>query len=284
MEINTQSFVFQCDSDIVKQTYQEQDNYLIQYSKECPTQEYCAIYFCSNDIYYPNTQEIFRKRIIEKNFYEWYGSRIHKACKHIFVRDIQKQWYLAGINAKINTPEKLADFLRNETKGYKIITLGSSAGGYSAMLFGSILKADKVIAFNPQFEIKSLLDRSTEAVNPLVFRLKDTGFNIYYDLNPLIDESVNIYYLFSNQSQWDIGQYRHSKNLKLKRIAFATKHHGIPFLKIALTKVLNLEDDKLNHYTNKINHPITFTIKMVGIKNTVLGFIVQAYQAYKKRH
>lgn len=168
-EINKTCYVFQVDSDIVQQVYNEQDNFLIEYDNQ-GDKNWCAIYFCSNDIYYPNTEEIFRKRIVEKNFFEWYHLRIKKAYKHIFVRDIFKQWYLMGINAKINTPKKLTEFLQKETEKYNIVTIGSSAGGYAAILYGSLLNAKYVLAFNPQFEIKSLIKTTTEEVNPVLFR------------------------------------------------------------------------------------------------------------------
>ena len=117
--LNSTCHVFQTDSEIVNKVYQEQDNYLIEFNEK-GDKEWCAIYFCSNDIYYPNTEEIFQKRIIDKNFFEWYHSRIYKAAKHIFIRDIFKQWYLAGINKNINSPEKIIEFLKEETKGYKV--------------------------------------------------------------------------------------------------------------------------------------------------------------------
>lgn len=98
-----------------------------------------------------------------------------KAYKHIFIRDVFKQWYLAGINSNINTPEKLIEFLRKETEGYHTVMLGSSAGAYAAILYGSLLQTKKVLAFNPQYELKSLLNRSSEKINPLVFRLEKSG-------------------------------------------------------------------------------------------------------------
>ena len=55
--------------------------------------------------------------IVEKNFFEWYNLRIEKAYKHIFVRDVFKQWYLSGINQSIDSPERLIEFLKNETDG-----------------------------------------------------------------------------------------------------------------------------------------------------------------------
>ncbi len=179
--LSSTCYVFQTDSEIVNKVYLEQNNYLIEFDEK-GDKEWCAVYFCSNDIYYPNTEEIFRKRIVEKNFFEWYHSRITKASKHIFIRDIFKQWYLAGVNKNINTPEKLIEFLKTETEGYKVVTIGSSAGGYAAILYGSFINTQYTLAFNPQFEIQSLLKRSTEAINPLLFRIKDQRRQ-YFDIN-----------------------------------------------------------------------------------------------------
>ena len=95
--------MFQIDSEIVRSVYINQPNYKIEYNNSCKA-NICAIYFSSNDIYYPNNEDIFQKRIVEKNVFEWYNTRIN-ARKHIFIRDIFKQWYLEGINAKLDSPE-----------------------------------------------------------------------------------------------------------------------------------------------------------------------------------
>lgn len=275
-------FVFQTDSDIVNQVYNENDNYIIEYN-ETGDKNYCAIYFSSNDIYYPNNEEIFRKRIVDNNFFEWYNTRIEKAYKHIFVRDIFKQWYLCGINSKIDTQEKLFDFLTKETSGYNIINVGSSAGGYAAILYGSLLKAERVLAFNPQFEINSLLHRSTEAINPLVFRLNNIR-SYYFDIKNIDFNNTTIFYFMSNKSKWDIEQSSHiGSTNNLYKICFKTSHHGIPFLKVALFKVINLTNDELKQLTRKNHSPILFTLKMVGIRKTLYGFYRQIKQAYNKR-
>lgn len=275
-------YVFQTDSEIVNRVYQEQDNFLIE-TNEKGDKEWCAIYFCSHDIYYPNIEEIFRKRIIQKNFFEWYHSRITKASKHIFIRDVFKQWYLAGINKNINTPEKLTDFLRKETLGYKIVTIGSSAGGYAAVLYGSLLSAEYVLAFNARFEIYSVLKNSTENINPLAFRLKDQRQK-FFDLNPLINDTTKYFYFFSKKSQLDIIQKRHLKEKdNIYIIRFNTNHHGIPFLKVALPKVVNLNTNKIEKFTKKDHSPIGFTIQMVGLRRTISGLFKQIKQAYQKR-
>lgn len=276
---------FQADSDIVWKVYRNNTNYRIEYNHDCASKDYCAIYFSSNDIYFPNNETIFRKRILEKDFYEWYGSRIEKAYKHIFIRDIFKQWYLTGINIEIDSPEKLLEFLRKETSNMKIITIGSSAGAYAAILYGIQLNAERIMAFNAQFELESSLIKVNEKIYPLVYRLRTTDRRKYYDLKNIVDiDSPTIYYFHSVASAWDKMEIRHISNCrKINIIRFNTAHHGIPFLKVALKKVLNSDNSELDKYTKRINHPVLFTIKMVGLLKTTSGFISQIYKAYKKR-
>lgn len=54
-------------------------------------------------------------------------------------------------------------------------------------------------------------------------------------------------------------------------------------LKVALGKVLNMNDEKLASFAKQMNHPMVFTISIVGIRKTMVGFVKQAYKAYKKR-
>ncbi len=279
--LNSTCYVFQTDSEIVNHIYDTQNNYLIEYNNN-GEKDLCAIYFCSNDIYFPNTEEIFRKRIVEKDFYEWYHSRIQKASKHIFIRDIFKQWYLAGINKNINTPDKLIEFLKKETEGYEVITIGSSAGGYAAMLYGSYLNTKYILAFNPQFEINTLFESSSENINPLIFRIKDERVK-YFDITKVINPQIEIFYFYSNASKWDIEQNKYCPTGNIYPIEFKSAHHGIPFLKVALPIVINQENDKLISLSKRKHNPIIFTIKMVGFINTIAGLYKQIYKTYKKR-
>ena len=278
--------MFQIDSEIVRSVYNNLPNYKIDYDDSC-TENICAIYFSSNDIYFPNTDEIFRKRIVEKDFFEWYHTRV-KARKHIFVRDVFKQWYLEGINAEIDSPEKLYEWLKQETGGQNVVTIGSSAGGYAAVLYGSLLRAKKVIAFNAQFSLYPMALPDRIERNPLVFKYKDSERARFFELKNLLCTSTNYWYFASVDCDEDKEQYLnlfvHPYPIEsLKCIRFKTSHHGIPFLKVALKKVLSLDDSELLKFTKGINHPITFTLRMVGIKNTIKGFLKQVYIAYRKR-
>lgn len=270
---------------IVQDYWKNEPNYLIEYDECCDSKDYCAIYFCSNDIWFPHTEEIFRKRIVEKNFFEWYHCRIEKAYKHIFVRDIFKQWYLTGINGQINSPQKMLEFLKKETDGFKVITIGSSAGGYASALFGLKLKAEKSICFNGQFCLKRLVNESSLTISPLLFSIFKKNNREAVNILNDIDTDSPIYYIYSDRSRYDVQQHEYTKGVQnVKCIEFSSSKHGIPFLKVALPKFINLEVGQLDELTRKVQHPLLFTIKFVGIYKTISGFVSQAYKAYKKRH
>lgn len=273
MELD-KNFVFQADSAVVKDFYTNENNYLIEYNDSIPA-NYCIIYFSSNNIYYPNTKEVFERNIIDKNKFEWYGTRINFGHKHIFVRDIKKQWYLSGINSFYNSPDKLLKFLKEETKGYKVVTVGSSAGGYMAVLVGQYLKAEYSLTFNGQFEIKTLLEKSSPSVDPLLFRNKDNPLlNKYFDLYDFIEYPENVLYFTSVKSDWDKQQCEHVSNKKINTFYFNTSNHGIPFLKTNLPIILNMRKEQLLMLAGKRYHPIFFSLRISGIKDTIKGMFL----------
>ena len=271
MTKTTEKYVFQTDSELVLNTFSQSKSYLVEYNEQVK-QKKCVLYFSSNNIYFPNNATVFSKEIIKKNKYEWYGTRINDASKHIFIRDIKKQWYLNGINGEVNSPEKLFELLKKETDGYEITTLGSSAGGYAAVLFGQLLNAKHIYSFNGQFEINSLLNKSTESVDPIVFRNKNNkALKPYYDLYDFIKNPKSIYYFGSYYSTWDKEQYDHIKDHNLWVFRFITNHHGIPFLKSILPELLNMKvDDLLKRKGNFIN-PLLFSVAIGGWKKTIAG-------------
>lgn len=92
--------------------YNTQNNYYVEYNTADTDKNCCAIYFSSNAIFYPDSVEIFEKKIIERNRYELQRMKIKRANKHIFVRDVYKQWYVQGINKTTNTIDKLVELLK----------------------------------------------------------------------------------------------------------------------------------------------------------------------------
>lgn len=269
---------------IVQDWWRKEPNYLIEYDEGVEDKSYCAIYFCSNDIWFPHTEEIFKKRCVNQNFFEWYKCRVKKACKHIFVRDVFKQWYLTGINGDINSQDKLYEWLLSKTSGYKTITIGSSAGGYAASLFGSRLKSEIIICFNAQFSLKNVASNSSPRNNPIVYSMiKECGFDA--DIVKFFDVNAPIFYVLSNKSEVDLWQSQFVKNHpSVYVIEFTSKKHGIPFLKVALANFINFDAGKLANLSKKKHSSVLFTISEVGLFRTIKGFVQQAVLAYRKRH
>lgn len=280
--INTETYSFQTDSEIVINEFKNNDNYLIEFDKTV-AKEYCIVYFSSNGIYYPNDETTFRETIIDKNKYEWYGTRVACGHKHIFIRDIQKQWYIGGINSEINSPNKLFEFLKKETDGYKIIFVGSSAGGFASVIYGQLLNAERIYSLNGQFEILSILERSIESIDPLVFRLKNNKhFSDFYETRGFIHNVDSIYYFLSANSIWDIEQNDYVKDMLPNSIRFNSSTHGIPFLHNNLQNVLNLSLIELDKLRGKFFYLFLFSMKIVGFKRTV-GYHVLLFVFYIKK-
>lgn len=270
MEVESKA-VFQVDSQIVKDCFLGMDNFLIEYNTASPEGEgdgnYCAIYFASNEIYYPNNEVAFHNEIVKKNRFEWYRCRFEKASKHIFIRDIKKQWYIEGISDSLSSIEKILDFLKRETAGFKVVTIGSSAGGYASVLFGQHLGAERILSFNGQFMVSDLLESSTEDVNPTIFRRRDDKrFLPYYSLRSFVTDPETVFYFYSNKSAWDVSQLDHIKEKKINVISFNTSHHGIPFLKSSLFKVINMEKKELKELAANKHNPLWFSYQIEGMQ------------------
>lgn len=279
------TYVFQVDSELVNSVYSVHDNYLIENSsvQEDGHQKFCALYFSSNNLYYPNNEDEFNNAIVTKNRFEWYGTRIEKASRHIFLRDVFKQWYLKGVNAKMNHPDKILEFLKHETEGYEVVTVGSSSGGFAAVLYGQLLGAKHIYSFNGQFEVDSLLKKSSKEVDPILFRNQnDTHLRAYYDISKFIKEPSRILYFRSNQSEWDVEQHNHIKGLGLNTFSFNTNHHGIPFAKTALPNVLNMSFDAISKFKGRSLNPIFFSLRAAGFWQTFIAALSALRKLLKK--
>ncbi len=70
----------------------------------------------------------------------------------LHLQDSRGRWYLDGADGSAgfwDTLHKIKRF-RATLPGFPVITIGQSSGGYAALRVGSILEADRIIAFAPQ--------------------------------------------------------------------------------------------------------------------------------------
>ncbi len=218
------------------------NNYIIEKDKNC---NQAVIYFSSRGLCGENDIELFRRNIVEKNKFEFYGTRI-KNSKHIFLRDIRNNWYRDGINTNLNSREKLLEFLKEQTKGLDIITVGSSAGGYAALLYGNLLNAKKIFAFSPL----------PENANDEILLLEN-----------IKNSSIPSYVLCPSNLENDIRILNKLQNNKcIKALLIKSNVHGVPIHREVVKKIINSSDKKIQKlYSGKIYNERYFVIKYFGI-------------------
>ena len=91
------------------------------------------------------------KLIPSFNFYNLLSK--NQTFDKLFLRDIDRNYFLTGLkNSTSNLQEtiELINRLTTKKRYRKIISIGASAGGFAAILFGNLLNFSKIIAFNPQ--------------------------------------------------------------------------------------------------------------------------------------
>ncbi|WP_158974679.1 hypothetical protein [Cellulophaga sp. L1A9] len=277
--------IFQIDNPKVKATYTNTDNFKVKlHEGENVQKDLCILYFSSNELYYPNTAKAFENSILVKDKFEWQRNFLRIAHKHIFIRDIQKQWYIEGISATNNTPDKLFELFQELTKGFRVYTIGSSAGGFAAMLYGGLLKAERVYAFNAQLNLNLIVQNSNPITDPLLYKYKDTERAKYYLIDNFINKGTDYFYFQSSKSSFDINQYAgfHKKE-EILRVPFKTANHGFPFLRHNLGHVLKLDKEQLIALSKKEYHPFLFSVSIDGWLKTINTVGVTVINRFKKK-
>ena len=205
------------------------ENYLIKDNKQNNVEKIAVLYFSSSGIYFPNTEEMFSKAFVENDKYEFLDSELKiKADKEIYIRDIAKQFYITGISQMCPDMDSLFQLLKKETEGFKVITVGSSAGGYAATLIGYLLNAELIYCFSGYFNLE-IVDRETWFY---VEKYKDDySKNKYYKLKEYIKSNkTKLIYFYPKRLKDDVMQaeyLRKYKNEKMVIIGMNSGLHGV---------------------------------------------------------
>ena len=263
----------------------KKDNYRIVENMECANRV-CYIFFSSNNIWFPNTEEAFKRSFINNDYYEWSNFTGLNAEKFIFVRDIYKSWYVSGINKQMDSIDKVADFLREQTRNMKVITVGSSAGGYMAALMAALLNAERCICFSAQFDLT--LDDTVEK-NPFLRKYKDEpNRSKYYDITKKIEGSkTSVFYIIPAYSKGDILQMKSVEKIpNVKILKISSHHHGVPVFTGNLGKLLTMDKEELESFfaskNEKISGMIKISVELCGVITTVKAMKYEMKKVYKK--
>jgi hypothetical protein len=71
----------------------------------------------------------------------------------VFVRDLDQVWYqrgVSGLGSDVASSAQALERMLVRIGGRPRVFAGTSAGGFGAILFGSLVGADRVVAFSPQ--------------------------------------------------------------------------------------------------------------------------------------
>jgi hypothetical protein len=268
--IITNKITTQFDIPELMDIYSHHQNYEIMYFNK--DDDRCIIYFSGNGLYYPNDSETFCQNIIKNNRFEWKKNIVRTANKVIFLRDVTKQWYITGINAEINTIDKLVLFLKEQTRGLKVICIGNSAGGYAATLFGCLLNATHIFNFSGQFNLlDGLQTEQGRALSPTLVKYETTkGYRDYLSIVKYLETShTHIFYFYPALVDEDIAQSKHIESVDIvHQFKFNTKIHGTTCYPCNFIDVFSLSLEKLlllhSCYKNRLISPLSFSIKTSG--------------------
>ena len=252
------------ESKYITQAYEELTNCKVE--KEGDTPNVSIIYFTSNALYYPNDDKTVYERIFVNDRYEFRHYRRPslpgEIKQEIFLRDVYKQWYILGINKEINTVEALADYLRELTEGTSVITVGSSAGGFAACLFGMLVGARQIFTFSGQYDVTGSINPGNE----VLWEYKDDpSYNQYFSIvNRLKDNTIPVFYFYPSGIDKDLHQNDLVKEIScIHRFCIRSNEHGRTIYDQNIPYVLAMDTDHLirleQKYANQIISPFRFS-------------------------
>lgn len=123
--------------------------------------------------------------IIPFEFLKYLSSIYINDCDLIFFIDKYQCWYHKGIKDITNNIDETVLYINNIIdKGIynKIIFMGTSAGGYAAILFGSLCKnVNNVISFVPQTILKNSINLKYSNLKNIIN--ENTKYTLYGDIS-----------------------------------------------------------------------------------------------------
>jgi hypothetical protein len=153
-------------------------------------------------------------------------------ARKLYLRDLNKAWFLRGLNGLTREVEGTAAFLNAEissAKARRLIFTGYSLGGFAALLYGVLCGVDEIHAISPQAFInfwrrwRAGDHRWQRYVLPLHF----SGTRRYHDLRPWLEKiagktTAHIY--FARDSRLDVIHAQHIRDLP--RVAVHERAEG----------------------------------------------------------
>lgn len=155
----------------------------------------------------------------------------------IFIRDFQQSWYHLGIDTDIRTFDELEAFLTAELKRFpykKVTFMGNSMGGYAALLFGTRLRVDRIIAFSPQVfidpiaKMRALDFRWIKQLSRLYLKgINKKFWNLKEYFNSELEDLTSAQIHYTENHRLDRLQATSLQNTAVKLFPYSGKGHNL---------------------------------------------------------
>jgi hypothetical protein len=154
--------------------------------------------------------------------------------KKLYLRDLNKAWFLRGLRGVTANVEETAAFLRAEAASVaarRVILTGYSFGGFAALLYGALFRADEVHAISPQTFISfwKRLRCKDHRWQRYVWKLHFGKTRRFHDLRPLLSTArTQLHVYFARDSRLDACHGAHVHGLAGVMIhEYATGSHRL---------------------------------------------------------
>lgn len=167
---------------------------------------------------------IFSTVGVKPGYFTFYKSMLNIPVHKLHLTDPHSEWFQDGIPGFGKTVEETVESIKalQESIGAKeIVTIGSSMGGYGALLYGALLNC-RVLSFGARVQLGTPGSQS--------FHLAKKGYSFKYkDLTNLIEQSSSNILLYQGETDYndmlaayDIGQLSNVNCVSIKGVAHAT--------------------------------------------------------------
>lgn len=147
-------------------------------------------------------------------------------CNKIFLKEENRSWYHSRIEGFSSDIDDFIEKIKQFTDKFEpsnICFIGSSMGGYAALLVGTTLGVGKIIAFGPQIIINKSLPNNPSDDSDIKFR----------DLTPLINNSrcdIDIFIGVNELADlYQVKDIKECANVSVSRV-FGQPHNVMSFL------------------------------------------------------
>jgi predicted esterase YcpF (UPF0227 family) len=150
-------------------------------------------------------------------FLRYLSSIYTNNCDLYFFIDRQQCWYHKGINKITSNIDETVDYLKDIIKNYeKVIFMGVSAGGYAAILFGSLCNVTNVISFIPQTVLNNPINIKYKNLKEVINM--NTQYLLYGD--PIIKDINNLHHIShcNNLQEYKNVKIIRNNNCNLKQL------------------------------------------------------------------